>query len=424
MPVDGRSLCLLEGHPYHDLMHKKARYKVYWGGRGAAKSWAFAEALIRMAQVRAIRVMCLREFQNSIKESSHRILWDTIKRLGMSAFFHVTQESIKSTCGAEFVFRGMNDLTENTVRSMEGFDIAWVEEAHSFSNGSWRTLLPTLRKAGSELWISYNMSEENDATHQIFVIKGRPNSIVHHINYDQNPYMSQELIDEMETDREQDFELYEHIWLGKPKKRSNAIIFNGKYRVKAFDEDLWMLADRLHFGADHGFANDPATLTRSFILRNKLYIEYAAFWEHKDIAELYGNRELGRPALYDEVPGSRDWPIMADNSRPETISHAVNEGWNLIAAEKWPGSVEDGIAHIRKFDEIIIHPRCVKMAEEAYMYRYKVDRKKIDEQGQPLVLPIIVDAFNHGWDAVRYSLDGHITRGGALGKWARLGEAA
>lgn len=431
---DVPSLVLNPAHPLYDLMHTKSirdadgnvrqvRYKVYWGGRGSAKSWGFAEALIRMSASLPIRVLCVREFQNSIKDSSHRILKDTITRLGLDSWFNVTGESIKSRSGAEFIFKGMFG-NEQGIRSVEGVDICWVEEAQSVSALSWRALSPTIRKPGSEIWVSYNLVHEEDATHQRFVVNRRRGSIVHNINYDSNPYFPGSVLEEeMLDDKETDYELYEHIWLGMPQKRSNAIIFNGKYRVESFPDDLYLQADRLFYGADFGFATDPSTLTRSFIIETpgrrrperRLYISHAKFGYHVDLDDM--------PDMYAEVPGSHEWPIKGDPARPETISHMGRRNFIMSGAEKWEGCVEDGIAHIRGFDEIVIHTRCKELQQEAYMYRYKVDPKKVDEKGQPQVLPIIVDKFNHGWDAIRYSLDGHIQRSGAVGMWARLGRA-
>lgn len=438
------SLVLNPAHPLSDLLSKKARYKVYWGGRGSAKSWGFAEALIRLAASAPLRILCTREFQNSIKDSSHKILKDTIARLGMDSWFTVTNESIRSRAGAEFMFKGMHN-NDQGIRSTEGIDICWVEEAQTVSAYSWRSLSPTVRKEGSEIWVSFNLIDEKDATYRRFITasdtdprgwtEARSNSIVHKINYDSNPYFGGTLREEMEDDKRNDYALYEHIWLGMPLKKSNAIIFNNKYRVAAFSDELWKSAERLFFGADFGFAADPATLVRSFIIDNTasnphsrqegyvapdgkigkrtLYIEYAVFKKHCDLDDM--------PAFYDQVPGSRDWPIKGDASRPETISHLRRRGFVIDAAEKWEGCVEDGIAHLRGFDEVVIHERNVEMALEAYMYRYKVDPKIVDERGQPEVLPVIIDKHNHGWDAVRYSLDGYIMRSGELGMWARLG---
>lgn len=449
------SLVLNRQHPLSDLLHRRARYKVYWGGRGSAKSWGFAEALVRLASALPVRVLCVREFQNSIKDSSHRILKDTIERLGMQGWFTVTAESIKSRSGAEFLFKGMHDVRSgNSVRSTEGVDICWVEEAQSMTAESWRTLAPTIRKqaipwsehaAGdpigrldgyrdAEIWVSYNLMAEADATHSRFVDPEtggarRANSIVHKVNYDSNPYFGGLLREEMEEDKRLDYDLYEHIWLGMPLKKSNAIIFSGRYRIEEFDEArVAALADP-KYGADFGFANDPSTLVRSFPVdadhdgKRRLYVTHAEFGWGVELDDL--------PAMYDRVPGSRDWPIHADSSAPATISHVARRGFSIHAAEKWPGSVEDGIRHLRGFDEIVIHPRCCSrdnarpgLGEEAYLYRYKTDPRQVDERGQPLVLPVIVDRHNHGWDAVRYSLDQYIQRSGSLGMWARLGRAA
>lgn len=364
-------------------------------------------------------MLCVREYQTTIKDSAHKVLKDTIKRLGLTKAFTITNDSIRSLCGAEFIFKGLHN-NEEGVKSTEGIDICWVEEAQTVKAGSWRTLTPTIRNGAvygdrPEIWVSYNLIEEEDATHQRFVIKGRTNSIVHKVNYDSNPYFGGVLLDEMQDDRDLDYHLYEHIWLGMPLKISNAIIFSGKYEVREFADDLWQQAERLYFGADFGFSQDPASLERSFIVDDTLYVEYEAYGVGVELDEM--------PEFYDSVPGSRDWPIKADGSRPETISHMRRKGFNISAAEKWDGSVKDGITHLKRFKKIVIHPRCKGLASEARLYRYKVDKTQVDERGQPQVLPLIVDKHNHGWDAIRYSLDGYIMRSGDIGMWERLGQA-
>jgi len=415
--VDGPSLVLDRDHPLSDLYYKKAPYKIYWGGRGSAKSWGVAEALVRLTAALPLRVLCTREYQVSIKDSSHKLLKDTIDRLGMQAWFTVTGDSIRSRSGAEFIFKGLHN-NEQGIRSMEGIDITWVEEGQTVSVGSWRSLTPTVRrKPGAEIWVTFNLIDENDATYQRFVANPRPGSIIHKVNYDSNPYFPDGLREEMETDRENDYHLYEHIWLGMPLRVSNAVIMSGKYVVRDFDEELWREADRLLYGADFGFAQDPNTLIRMFIIERpnskKLYIEYEAYGNKVELNEM--------EQFYAQVPGSKDWPIKADSARPETISHLRGYGFNISAAEKWDGSVKDGIAHLRGFDQIVIHPRCVKTAEEARLYRYKVDKNVVDQYGQPQVLPIVVDKHNHCWDAIRYGLDGYIQRSGAMGVWAKIG---
>ena len=369
-----------------------------------------------------VRVLCVREFQNTMKDSSIKILADTIIRLGLDNWFTVNADSIRSKTGAEFMFKGCHGNV-NGIKSTEGIDILWAEEAHTISEMSWRILLPTVRKEGSEIWISFNMDDENDATYKRFVATPRTDSIIHKVNYDSNPYFSSVLRQEMEDDKANDYQLYEHIWLGMARKISNAIILSGKYTVREFDEDMWKGVSRLRYGADFGFAQDPNTLIRGFIMpsrevdgvrhKNTLYISGEAYGVGVDLDEM--------PEFYDSVKGSRDWPIKADSARPETISHLKRKGFNISAAAKWDGSVKDGIAHLRGYDQIVISPSCPKTAAEAHAYRYKVDPKIVDEHGQPQVLPIIVDKHNHCWDAIRYSLDGEIQRSGAIGMWERLG---
>lgn len=420
------SLVLDPNHKLH-ILTKPAPFKILWGGRDSTKSWGVGEALIRKAAVSPVRVLCTREYQVSIRDSSYKLLRDTITRLGMDAWFNCTGSSIVSRAGAEFLFRGLHGA-EHSLRSLEGIDICWVEEGQSVSEASWRSLLPTIRKDNSEVWVTFNLMDENDATYRRFVVNPPTGALVAKLTYQDNPYMSARSRQMMEDDRKRDQHLYEHIWLGMPLRISNAIIFNNKYSVCAFDDEaLFKHAMRPFYGLDFGFAQDPMALTRFFPLeqdnwfkkdgKRRLFVTHEAYATGVELDEM--------PEYMDaRVPGCRDWPIKADSSRPETISHLTRHGFNCSAAEKWEGCVKDGITHLRGFDEIVIHERCPGLAAEARLYRYKVDPKIVDEYGQPQVLPIVVDKFNHGWDSVRYGFDGYIMRSGHLGLWDRLGQQA
>lgn len=433
------SLVMDRSHPLSDLLYrgkyalpggdtKPIRYKVYWGGRGSAKSWGIAEALIRLTKDKPLRVLCLREFQNSIKESSHKMLVLTIERLGLNAFFEVTKDSIRSKCGGEFIFKGCHNAL-NSLRSMVQIDICWLEEAHSITEASWRVLIPTIREEGSEIWVSFNMDDEADATYRRLVVTQRPDAIVHKVNYDSNPYFPEVLRSEMEFDKASDYHLYEHIWLGAARKLSNAIILNGKYVSREFDTEGWQEYGQdgiLRLGMDFGHSNDPNALLRMWIKRHEAMVN-GAMKPVKSLMvthEAYGHADLNDDMVQfvESVPGTRDWPIKCDNARPETINWLCNQGFAAHPAEKWDGSVKDGIAHLRGYYEIVIHPQCTNALREAHLWRYKTDPKLVDEHGQPLVLPIIIDRHNHTWDGARYGLDGEITRGGSLGTWQRLAE--
>ncbi|HCD6787544.1 TPA: terminase large subunit, partial [Klebsiella pneumoniae] len=206
-------------------------------------------------------------------------------------------------------------------------------------------------------------------------------------------------------------------------ENSDKQVLANKYVVRSFEDDLWKKSERLLFGADFGFAKDPSTLIRMFILDNNLYIEYEAYGngvELDDMWKFYAGKTDATPkqledwkvtdeAKFPGIPEARKWPIKADNSRPETISHIKGQGFNISAAQKWQGSVEDGITCLRGFKKIIIHPRCKETAKEARLYSYKTDRITGE------VLPVIEDKNNHCWDGVRYGLDGYIKHKAQVG---------
>lgn len=386
-------------------LFRPARYKVFYGGRGGAKSWGIARALVLIAASSKKRILCAREVQNTMRDSVHKLLKDQIETLGLMPWFTITENSIRSSPGSEFIFKGLRFDVQG-VKSTEGIDICWVEEAQTVSQESWDVLIPTVRSDSSEIWVSFNPKETNDPTYQRFVVKPPPGAVVVEINYDDNPWFPGVLRREMEYCRSVDFDAYMHIWRGKPRKISAAAIFADKVLVEAFPDDLWEQADRLFYGADFGFSTDPSTLIRFFIVGNNLYISHEAYGLGIELDDM--------PAFYDAVPGSRRWPIGADCSRPETISYLARQGFRIHAAEKWPGSVEDGITHIRRFEKIVIHERCKHMADEANLYSYKVDAKTNQ------VLPLVVDKHNHCWDAVRYGLDGYIQRAGEDKVWEKL----
>lgn len=391
----------IEFAPKFQGLFKPFRYKSFRGGRGSGKSMSIARALIIKAYQSQIRILCCREVQNTIRDSVHKLLSDQIELLGLTGFFNITQNTIRGINGTEFIFKGLRADPQG-IKSTEGIDICWCEEAQTVSEDSWSILIPTIRKDGSEIWLTWNPIDEDAPTYKRFVLNTPPGCIDVEVNYMDNPWFPEVLREEMEFLRDSDFGAYEHVWLGKPLTVTDAVVFNGKYKVEAFPDDLWQKADRLFYGADFGFAKDPSTLVRCFMLDGCLYIDHEAYGVGVEITELAG--------LYRTVPDSDKWPIKADAARPETISHLrKRDGFNISAAKKWQGSVEDGIEYLRGFKKIIIHERCRHMADEARLYKYKIDKRTGE------ILPVIEDANNHLWDALRYALDGYITRKG--GGW-------
>lgn len=376
-----------------------------------------------------VRALCAREHQASIRDSVHRILKDQISRLGVGKDFVITDHEIRSRLGSEAVFRGLHFNPEG-IKSFEGADITWIEEGQSISQDSLDILLPTIfRNPHSELWVTWNTGVSDDPIHRFLVSFPPPGAKVAKTTWRDNPKFPSALDEQrrhMLSVCEQigDMSAYNHVWEGDELAVSDAVVFGKRTVVEAF---VAPLGARFFHGADWGFANDPTALIRCYMAT----ADNEALREGRprpdgDLTDLYVDREVyGTGVEIDELPQMFDglvpedrgylrgarrqrWPIKADNARPEVISYMARAGFNIEPAKKWQGSLEDGIAFLRGFRRIHIHDRCVNLTQESKLYRFKVDPRTND------VLPIVVDAFNHGWDALRYSLDGYITASGGV----------
>ena len=370
------------------LLVPNIRYRVLYGGRGSGKSYAFANRLITLSFQKK-RILCVREIQTSIRDSVYRLLCDRIYAMKLERFFIIQRDSIRSVFGAEFIFRGLKtNISE--IKSLEGVDIVWCEEAEKISQESWDVLIPTIRQENSEIWISFNPDDERSPTYQMFVeapVQGIASAF---INYDANELFPNVLRREMEWCLKNDIEKYEHVWGGRPKKYGQAVIFKNKLRVEDFipaDE----ATTQFYYGADWGFGSDPSCLVRMFIRDRILYLDQEFYGYGIEIDDL--------PRCFDTVGSSRKFTIRGDSSRPDTISYMANQGFMCIGAEKGKDSVEDGIEFLKNFEAIIVHPNCTGSAGDFGNYRWKVDR--ITEE----VLPIPVDKSNHAVDAARYALE-------------------
>ena len=378
-----------------DELFEPHRYKVLYGGRGSGKSMNIARALLVVGAQKPLTILCTREIQTSINDSVHRLLREQIELLGLDGFYRVTQNAIYGQNGTEFIFKGLR-FNVREIKSTEGVDVCWVEEAQAVSADSWDVLIPTIRKENSEIWISFNPLDEHDPTYERFVLAPPDSAFVRKVNWDENPFFPEVLRQEMEWLKKRDYQSYLHVWEGEVRKMSNALVFGGRFKVEEFDTPN---NARFYHGADWGFANDPSTLIRCFIDGRKLYIDQEAWGIGVEIDKT--------PALFDQIDTARRWPIKADCARPETISYMRRHGFNVTAAKKWQGSIEDGIEFLKTFD-IIVHPRCVHVIDELNHYSYKVDKQTND------ILPVIVDSWNHCLDSLRYALDGLIKGHGTM----------
>jgi phage terminase large subunit len=368
-------------------------YKVMHGGRGGLKSWGFARMAVILAarkKPRPLRIACAREYQTSIRESVHQTVAGQIVQLGYSRYFHIGQQEIRAYDGSEFFFAGIK-TDPAKFKSTEGIDILWIEEGEKVTENSWLTITPTVRNAGSEIWCSFNPDLASDPTSKRFIVNPMPHARIIETNWRDNPWFPEKLQRDKDYLARVDVDAYQHVWEGKFRKNSAAQIFKGKYIIAEFTPDpkTW---NGPYQGADWGFSQDPSVLIRCWVHERKLYIEHEAYGIGVDTRKL--------PELFDAVPDARRYQTRGDNARPETISDLVQHGYpRMVPCEKWTGSVEDGIAHIRSYEQVVIHPRCVHTADEALLYSFKVD--KLDPS---LILTDIVDKHNHCWDSVRYAL--------------------
>ena len=369
------------------LFDESARYFAIKGGRGSSKSRSIASALILRSVQKPLRVMCAREIQKSIRDSVKRLLDDEIERLGLGAVFVSTDSEIRGANGSLFLFSGLRSNIDS-VKSMEGLDICWVEEAQNVSQASLDVLTPTIRKPGSQLYFSWNPKNVDDPVDALFGDSCPPRTVKKFINFTDNPWFPQVLRDEMEYDKRRDPDKYQHVWQGSYLTNSNSRVFRN-WRIEEFDAPQ----DAIHrLGADWGFAVDPTTLVRCHIIGRKLYIDFEAY--------MVGCEIVNTPDLFMQVPEAEKWPIVADSARPETISHMKRNGFpKIMTAVKGPKSVEEGIEFLKNYD-IIVHPRCTHTIDELTLYSYKQD---------PLtgkILPVLEDKKNHVIDALRYACEG------------------
>lgn len=369
---------------------KPSRYKGAHGGRGSGKSHFFAELLVERCLLNpGTRWVCVREVQLSLDQSVKRLIEDKIEAMGVGGSFRILNTHIETPGDGIIIFRGMNTQTSDSVKSLEGYDGAWVEEAQSFSQRSLDLLRPTIRKEGSELWFSWNPAAASDPIDNF--LRGEnppPDAVVVQANYRDNPFLPDVLRQEMEFDRSRDPDKYAHVWLGGYRAISNSRVFKN-WTVQEFEVPDGVT---IRQGADWGFSVDPSVLVQSYIVGRKLYVPWEAYQVGCEIDNL--------PALFDGLPDSRKWWTTADSARPETISY-MRRHWspNMTAAVKGARSVEDGVEFLKAYD-IVVHPRCEHVIDELSKYQYKVDEKT----GQ--VLPILADKDNHVIDALRYANEG------------------
>lgn len=385
------------------------------GGRSGGKSHERAEALVEALILDGDKqAVCIREVQRSLKFSAKKLLEQKIRKFKVSHLFHITNTEIRRkgfnfATGEKYqgiiIFEGMQDHTADSIKSLEGFDIAWVEEAQSVSQRSLDLLVPTIRKEGSEIWFTWNPDKPDDAVEKLFADAANdPTMTLVTVNYYDNPWCPDKMKRLAEKTKRKDPEKYAHIWLGGFNTRSEAQVFRGMWRIDDVNpQPDW---DGPYYGMDFGFSTDPTCFVRCWISTEPG--TYTGDGPGEPRTVLHIDRDDGQVGLeLDKTPNffKRADPAVAnhtmraDSARPESISLLRRTGLpRIVGVDKWPGSVQEGITFLQTFDEIVIDPRCDAMAEEARDYSYKTDKRTGD------ILTDIVDDNNHRWDAVRYAL--------------------
>lgn len=384
------------------FLFEPARYKVVRGGRGSGKSWGFARALLLMGAGKTLRVLCTREVQKSIAQSVHQLLKDQIEALGLSAFYEVLATEIRGKNGTQFFFSGLSDMTAESLKSFEGVDVCWCEEAQAITRRSWDILIPTIRKTGSEIWVSFNPQLESDETYRRFVTTPPPDCVSVEMNHSDNRRFPEVLEKErqhaQETMREED---YAHIWEGKCRPAVEGAIYfdqmsKAASRITNVPHDPLL---KTHVVFDLGFNDSMAIILAQKVaseIRLIHYIEGTQRTLADYNAELKELKLDGEPMNWGKLFLPHDGYAKRHQTGKMDAEILQAFGWTVIKTPM--ATVEAGIKRARDvFSRVYFNKeRTVRLVECLKRYRRAVNQQT-NEPGAPLH-----DEFSHGADAFRY----------------------
>lgn len=376
-----------------------SRYRVMYGGRGGAKSWAAARALLIKAAKQPLRILCAREFQTSIRDSVHKLLSDQIVALELTSFFEITQASIRGKNGSEFAFVGLKNNVAN-VKSYEGIDICWVEEAQTVSRNSWNVLIPTIRKEGSEIWITFNPELESDETYQRFVVHPPSNAVVQKINWNDNPWFPETLKQEKDALKERDLDAYNQVWEGMCRQTIDGAIFAQEMQKAEAEGRITKVpydpVKPVHAVWDLGWSDQTAIWFLQFVSMETRLIGYME--DSQKTINHYLVELQKKGYVYDTLwlPHDAENKTLAANGR--SIEEIVrSHGFKTKILPKVP--VVDSINAARTMFPNMYFDRenCADGLTCLRHYRYEVDPDTGMFSRNPLH-----DQYSHGADAFRY----------------------
>jgi phage terminase large subunit len=375
------------------------RYKILKGGRGGAKSWGVARALLIQGANRKLRICCFREIQKNIKESVHQLLKDQIERMGLQEFYEVLETEIRGRNGTLIIFAGLSQLTASSIKSYEGLDIAWVEEAQSVRRASWKLLIPTIRKHGSEIWITMNPELETDPSYVMFVENPPPESFVITINYRDNPWFPAVLeAERAHAKRTMKPDEYNNVWLGLTRNAVEGAIFAdeiseamGAGRICQVPYDYRLSA---HVVLDLGW-NDKMFATIAQRGVSELRIIKAFAWDHITLPAM--SAELKKlPYSWGKLWLPHDGAHGDFKTGKSTHTIMKELGWTTGVVPNIP--IETGIKRARLALERAYIDKANAGVLVTALRRYKRNMNpKSEEFGAPLH-----DDASHGGDCFRY----------------------
>lgn len=408
--MTGRTLNIPTPRAFQPFLTNTARYQGLKGGRGGSKSHFVAGQLVEEMVSDHTRAACVREVQNSIKDSVKQLIEDKIRLYGVGHKFKITErEIVCPSTDSLMIFRGLQNHTATSIKSLEGFNRPWYEEAQSLTKRSLELATPTFRVPGTIQRFTWNPDLPTDPVDVMF-LENRYDSdyLCAHVNYYDNPWFPEDLRKDQQRDKRRDKEKHDHVWLGGYRKNSDSQVFRN-WKVARFDAPP--AGTPLYFGADWGFSIDPTVLICCFVIGRTLYV-WREVWQ-------IGCAVDRRGALFDQIDPSwsRDklfdpnWRsiarrnvITADSAEPSTIDFMQRNGFpQMQPAVKGANSVEEGVNFLQGYD-IVVHPDCKfggtsHVETELRLYSYKVDKKT------GMVLPVLADKDNHVIDALRYALE-------------------
>lgn len=344
-------------------LFQPARYKVLYGGRGAAKSWGVARALLIQGAKEPLRVLCAREFQNSIRDSVHKLLSDQINALGLDAFYDVQNAAIRGVNGTEFAFEGLRQNVSR-IKSYEGVDRVWVEEGQAVSKNSWDILIPTVRKDGSEIWVTFNPEFEDDDTYQRFVLVPPKNAIVVDINWRDNPWFPQVLEEERQALKERDKDAYDHVWEGKCRRWLEGAIYANELRT-AYDEGRIARVEydrnaRVYTAWDLGHTDDTAIWWYQLVGGEIHVLE--CFAESGSSLSQYASQITGHKVRIDIVDGEikarvgDEIPELAHRTKYNYDTHWLPHDARAKTLASGGKSIQEQLSNALGWDKVRIVP--------------------------------------------------------------------